>query len=323
MTTQLGSQTILIRAPPDAKVRTAMSNQMPQCPKCGMQNISDARFCERCGTKLSGKVSPTAQSVRPSPEAKPVQAAEPSQPAGYSIPHVEETSEIPLYSIPVKLSDESLRAEGEKAKAALFGLAGKRTLVGKKPEEYVILESMAWADHVYIRVHGVYTSTYVVHRVFPLAVGEETIEVEVEGPNLLIPEKGTLNLRTHLRKTYRQEATTYYDERGEEVQVELPPKSELKHQRTVHEPLTVEHVLKLLDTTLEWAKRHLTANMTKLTAEGATVEKEKLDLSDHEVILVPYCVLTYVDTKTKEKKSLTFDSLTGKLLPSTVAQRHR
>ena len=281
---------------------------MAQCPNCGTQNSSEASFCAKCGTKLLSQVFLMAQPV---------------QPAGNSIPHVEETSDIPLYSFPVKLSDEELRAEGEKAKTALFGLAGKRTLVGKKPEEYVTLESMTWADHVYIRVHGVYTSTYVVHRVFPLAVGEDTIEVEVEGPNILTPEKGTLNLRTHLRKTNRQEATTIYDERGEEVQVKLPPKTALKHLRTVHEPLTVDHVLKLLDTTLEWAKKHLTANMAKLTAEGATVEKEKLDLSDHEVILAPYCVLTYLDTKTREKKSLTFDSLTGKLLPSTVAQRHR
>ena len=279
---------------------------MVQCPKCGAQNASEASFCAKCGTKLPAQVSPTIQ---------------PAQPAAYPIPRVEETSDIPLYSTPVKLSDDKLRTEGEKAKKTLFGLAGKRTLVGKKPEEYVTLESMTWGDHVHIRVHGVYTSTYVVPKIYPLAVGEDTIEVEVEGPYPLTPEKGNLNLRTHLRKTSRQEATTYYDERGEEVQVQLPPKTDLKPQRTVHAPLTLEHVQKLLDTTLEWAKKGLTANMAKLTAEGAIVERENLDLSDHEVILVPYCTLIYHNTKTGERKGLTYDSLSGKLLPSTIGTR--
>ena len=288
-----------------------------------MQNLPDAKFCEKCGAKLSAPVPSIAKAVRPPEAPGPSSAPEPSQPAAGSASRVEETSELPLYSIPVKLSDEGIRAEGEKAKVSLFGLAGKRTLVGKKPEEFIVLESMSWTNQVYVRVHGVYTSTYILERVFPLAVGEDTIEVEVEGPNTVIPEKGTLSLHTHLRKTNRQEATTYYDGRGEEVQVELPPKSELKPQRTVHAPLTIENVQKLLDETLEWAKRHLMANMAKLTAEGARVEKENLDLSDHEVILVPYCVLTYVNGKTNEKRSITYDSLTGKLLPSAVAPRQR
>jgi hypothetical protein len=238
-----------------------------------------------------------------------------------SVPHVEGTPGLPLYSIPVKLSDENIRAEAEKMKASLFGLAGKRTLVGKKPEEYIVLESMSWANRLYIRVHGVYTSTYMVESVFPLAVGEDTVEVEVEGPNTLTVEGGTLNLHTHLRKKSRQEDTTYYDERGEEVQMQLPPKSELKPQRTVHEPLTVEQVQGLLDSTLDWAKRHLTASVAKLAAQGATIEKENLDLSDHEVILVPYCSLVYHNKKTGEKKGLTYDSLTERLLPSTIVTR--
>jgi len=301
-----------------------MSNQLLLCPKCGLRNLSDASFCEKCGTKLSAPVPPTVQMVQavgPVEVRAPVRSPEPSQLVITSTPHIEGTSEIPLYSVSVKLSDENIRAEGEKLKASLFGLAGKRTLVGKKPEEYIALESMTWANQVYIRVHGIYTSTYVVASVFPLAVGGETIEVEVEGPNTLPVTNGTLNLRTRLRKTNRQEATTYYDERGEEVQIQLPPKSELKPQRTVHAPLTVEHVQGLLDTTLGWAKRHLMANMAGLTAGGATIEKENLDLSDHEVILAPYCSLVYHNTKKGERKGLTYDSLSEKLVPSSLVTR--
>lgn len=298
-----------------------MSHQVLLCPRCGIQNLPDARFCEKCGTLLSAPVAQTVQAVGSHEVRAPVRSPEQSQQLTSSTPHVEGTSGLPLYSIPVKLSDENIRAEGEMAKASLFGLAGKRTFVGKRPEEYIVLESISWANQIYVRMHGVYTSTYVVSSVFPLTVGEDTIEVEVAGPTKLTADKGTLILHARLRKTNRQEATSYYDERGEEVQIQLPAKPELKPQRTVHAPLTVEHVQELLDTTMEWAKRHLMASMSRLVAEGATIEQEKLDLSDHEIILVPNCTLVYHNTKTGERKSLTYDSLAGRLLPSSIVSK--
>ena len=77
----------------------------------------------------------------------------------------------------------------------------------------------------------------------------------------------------------------------------------------------------LLETTLDWAKKELQVKIGKLPVGGATIEKENLDLSDHEIIVVPYCSLTYVNSKTGEKKGLTFDSLRGSLIPSLVGPR--
>jgi hypothetical protein len=232
-----------------------------------------------------------------------------------------ESASLPLYSVPVSQSDDAIRSQGEKAKVALFGLVGKRTLIGKKPEEYIALESMVWTDRVYVRVHGIYTSTYTVDVTFPLAVGDETVEVEVAGPNKLVPLKGTLELPTRLRKILRSERTSCYDETAEEVQVQLPPKAGLTAQRAVRPPLTPEGVQKLLDTTLVWAKKALRADTQKLQAEGARIEKEGVDFLDYEVILVPYCFLTYVNSKTGERKGLTFDSLRAALLASAVVAR--
>jgi len=63
------------------------------------------------------------------------------------------------------------------------------------------------------------------------------------------------------------------------------------------------------------------ANMAGLTTGSTTIEKENLDLSDHEVILAPHCSLVYHNTKTGERKGLTYDSLTERLLPSSLVPR--
>ena len=108
-----------------------------------------------------------------------------------SVPQTTAPTSLPLFTVPVNITEDDIRSQGEAAKVSLFGLVGKRTLIGKKPEEYIMLESMVWTDKVYVRVHGVYSSTYVVDAVYPLDVGEDTIEVEVAGPNKLAPQKGT------------------------------------------------------------------------------------------------------------------------------------
>ena len=228
-----------------------------------------------------------------------------------------------LYSVDVSDTDESLRAKADKEKVALFGLAGKRTLVGTKPESYIVLESMQWTDRVYVRIHGIYSSKYVMDSSFPIAVGEETIEVEYGETSKASPEKGTLSLPLRLRKVFRKETTDVYDERGEVVPVQLPATSSLKPLRTVHPPLTIQHVESLLDATLQWSRKGLTGSMSKIVAKGAKIENEDINVSDHEVILAPYCVLTFHNSKTGERKSLTFDSLAGGLVPAAGAPGRR
>ena len=290
-----------------------MGARATSCRKCGATNIPDATFCEICGAKLEPAPVPSRQP----PAAAVVQVVER---APQDSQQIAAGTSMPLYSVQVRSTDDAIRAMGEGNKLALFGLVGKRTLIGKKPEEYVVLESMTWGDRVYVRVHGVYTATYTVDVTYPLTVGEETVEVEVAGPNRLAPVKGTLELPARLRKFLRIERTSTYDDRAEEVQVQLPPKSDLKMLRTARPPLTNDGAQKLLDTTLEWARRIMRASATKAMARGAKVEKEELDLSDHEVILVPYCVLTYLNSKSGERKSLTFDSLGGVLLPAAFVR---
>ena len=289
--------------------------QFLACPNCGSENKTNAKFCGRCGAKLRlpGSTPVTPVPVTPVP-VTPVPVTPVVSPPSPS-------ASIPLFTVPVRLTEDGIRSQGEAAKVALFRLTGKRTLVGKKPEQYIVLESMVWTNRVYVRVHGVYSSTYVVDAVFPLSVGEETVEVEIPGLDKRAPEKGTLKLAAKLRKTNRTESTAYYDERIEEVQVQLPPRTGLQPLRTVRPPLTVEDLQKVLATTLDWAKKDLQARIGKPQVSDAIIEKEDLDLSDHEIILVPYCVLTYVNSKTGEKHTLTFDSLTGSLAPSPVATK--
>jgi len=284
--------------------------QSPTCPNCGSENKANAKFCGRCGAKLGiqGSTPIAPATVSPAPVTP-------------AVSHLSPSASFPLYSVPVRLTEDGIKSQGETAKVGLFELIGKRTLVGKKPEQFIALESMVWTNRVYVRVHGVYSSTYVVNEVFPLPVGDETIEVEVVGLSKITPKKGTFKLATKLRKTNSAESTVYYDERMEEVQVQLPSKADLQPVRTVRPPLTVEGLQEVLATTLDWAKKDLQAKLGKLPVEDAVIEKEGLDLSEHEIILVPYCILTYVNSKTGEKRTLTFDSLTGSLVPSPVATK--
>jgi hypothetical protein len=268
------------------KQQASPSPQSLACPNCGTTNLADAKFCERCGTKLG---------TQPKPPIPP------------TIPSL--SVSLPLFAVPPKLTEDSIRSQGEATKVGLFGLTGKRTIIGKKPEEYIVLESMDWANRVYVRVHGVYTSRYLVDVYFPLTVGEDTIEVEVPGANRMAPVKGTLKLAAKLRKVSRTESTFYYDERVEEVQIQLPPKTELQPLRTVQPPLRVDDLQKLLLTTLDWAKKGMQIKMGKPQGNDAVIEEENLDLSDHEVILVPYCTLTFFNSKTGERKKLVYDSL--------------
>jgi len=226
---------------------------------------------------------------------------------------------FPIFTIPVQ-SDDAVRSLGEKAKVDLFGLVGKRTLVGKKPEEYIALDSIVWKNKVYVRVRGIYSSTYFIDAVFPLKVGERTVEVEFSKDFKISAENGTASLKARLRNSIRIENVSYFDDRAEEVQIELPPKKELKRLRTVHSPLTVDGVQKLLDASLEWAKKNLRSQLDKVVAAKTTVEGEGFDVSDHEVILVPFCTLTYLNAKTSEKKGLVYDSLNQTMRPSSVAQ---
>jgi len=258
------------------------------CPTCSTANVAEAKFCERCGTKLGSQpntsTSPSTQQTAPS-------------------------ASLPLFSVPVRLTEDAIRSQGEAAKVGLFGLVGKRTIIGQKPEQYIVLESMEWANRVYVRVHGVYTSRYLVDAYFPLNVGEDTIEVEVTGANKLAPVKGTLKLPAKLRKVSKSESTACYDERVEEVQIQLPPKAALKPLRTVQPPLRVDGLQTLLLTTLDWAKKGMQIKIGKPQATDAVIEEENLDLSDHEVILVPYCTLTFVNSKTGERRRIVYDSL--------------
>ncbi len=261
-------------------------------------------------------VSGLAQTVSGTVQTPSMVSSETMAPSG--IPPLAPSGALPLFAVPVKLSDDTLRAQGEAAKVGLFGLVGKRTLIGKKPEQYIALESMAWANRTYVRVHGVYASTYTVDAVFPFAVGDETIEVEVSGVNKFTPDKGTLKLAAKLRKVNRKEGTVYYDERVEEVQIQLPPKADLQPLRTVQPPLKVEDLQKLLMTTLDWAKKGFQIRIGQPVANAAVIEEENLDLSDHEIILAPYCTLVYLNSKNGERRSLTFDPLRGALSPSQV-----
>ena len=245
-------------------------------------------FCEKCGTKL---------------------AAKPGAPVAYTTRPVTSLPSLPLFSVPVRLNEGSIRSQGDATKVSLFALVGKRTIVGKKPEQYIVLESMEWTNRIYVRVHGVYTSRYLVDAYFPLTVGEDTIEVEVPGANRLAPVKGTLKLAAKLRKVGRGESTVCYDERAEEVQIQLPPKADLQSLRTVQPPLRVDDLQRLLLTTLDWAKKEMQTKIGKPQASHMVVEEENLDLSDHEVILVPYCTLTYINSKTGERRKLVYDSL--------------
>ena len=263
-------------------------NQSLTCPNCRNVNPAGSMFCEKCGTKL---------------------AAKPSTPVASTIPPVTSFPSLPLFTVPVRLTEDSIRSLGEATKVGLFGLVGKRTIIGQKPEQYIVLESMDWANRVYVRVHGVYTSRYLVDAYFPLTVGEDTIEVEVPGANRLAPVKGTLKLAAKLRKVGRTESTVYYDERAEEVQIQLPPKTDLRPLRTVQPPLRVDDLQKLLLTTLDWAKKGMQIKIGKPQASQIVMEEENLDLSDHEVILVPYCTLTYINSKTGERRKLVYDSL--------------
>ncbi len=272
-----------------------MATQSVICPSCGTANLAGAKFCKRCGTATGAQVTrPISPSVLP-----PAQSAS-----------------LPLFAVPTKITEDNIRSQGEASKVHLFGLVGKRTLIGKKPQEYVVLESMVWANRVYVRVHGIYTSRYIVDAIFPLTVGEETIEVEVAGANKFAPENGTLKLAARLRRVTRKESTVYYDNRIEEVQIQLPPKAELQPLRTAQPPLTVEGLQNVLMTTLNWAKKGLQIRIGQRPAVDAVMEEENLDLSDHEIILVPYCTLTYVNSKTGERRSLVFDALRNSL--STV-----
>jgi len=253
------------------------------------------------------------------PESRVAQQPVHGAPTSPTLEPVWGTVSFPLFSVQSSLSEDEIRAQGEKGKLALFGLVGKRTILGPKPETFIVMESFAWVDRVYVRVHGVYSATYVVDRVFPLAVGEDTAEVEVEGSSKLTAERGNLNLRARLRKLSRGEAVSYYDARAEEVGIKLPPRSQLRPLRSVHPPLTVGGVQEVLDAALDWAEKGLRARMAGSLAEGAVVERESIDVSDHEVILAPYAVLTYLNTKSGERRSLTYDSLTNTLVPSTAS----
>ena len=277
-----------IAAGPNAQQGVDSGDQSLTCPNCRSVNPAGSMFCEKCGTKL---------------------AAKPSAPVASTVPPVASFPSLPIFTVPVRLTEDSIRSQGEATKVGLFGLVGKRTIIGQKPEQYIVLESMDWANRVYVRVHGVYTSRYLVDAYFPLTVGEDTIEVEVPGANRLAPVKGTLKLTAKLRKVGRGESTVYYDERAEEVQIQLPPKADLQPLRTVQPPLRVDDLQKLLLTTLDWAKKGMQIKIGKPQVNHMVIEEENLDLSDHEVILVPYCTLTYINSKTGERRKMVYDSL--------------
>lgn len=286
------------------------------CPQCGTPNLPAAKFCEKCGSQLFADAVPATIAAAPisRPPKQPAKAAKMPEPVAQPLAA---TASVPLFKVPLPKSEDEIRARADMSKVWLFGLAGKRTLIGQKPEEYIVLESLVWTDRVYVRVHAVYSATFVVDRVFPLSVGEDTLEVEVEGPNRLPVEKGALNLRAKLRKFNNGEVTYHYDARAEQVSIQLPQRAQLQPLRTVHPPLTLGGVQELLETVLDWAEKGVRANMVQAMTQGGVVEKDSVDLSDHEVILAPYCVLTYHNTKTGERKSVTYDPLVGKLVPGT------
>ncbi len=286
------------------------------CPNCGTPNPQLAKFCEKCGAKLSaGALAPTVALAPPIHQPQRAKTAPAPEPV---MQPLAATASIPLFAVPLDKTQDEIMGRAEMSKVWLFGLAGKRTLLGQKPEEYIVLESTQWTDRAYVRVHGVYSVTFVVDRVYPLTVGDDTIEIEVEGSNRIPAEKGALNLRARLRKFNRGEVTYYYDSRGEQVNIQLPPRAQLRPLRTVHPPLTLGSVQELLDTVLDWAEKGVRASMAKAMAEGGVVEKDSVDLSDHEVILVPYGVLSFHNTKTGVRRTMTYDPLVGKLAPGAA-----
>lgn len=297
----------IVKAAPAPAVRPAPDRASNVCPNCGSANSAGAKFCSSCGGKLSVLVTP--------PQAeRAVQPAAPSPVPKTAPPPLVVTASIPLFAVPVDKSEESIRVMAGAAKVRLFGLEGKRTYVGKKPEEYIKLESADWVERVYVRVHSVYSFTFAVDRVYPLAVGKNTVEAEIEGPGKLPVEGGALNLRVKLRDVVKGDNTTYFDSSGEEVSIQLPPKAQLKPLRTVHPPLTPQSVETLLDTVLKWEEKRVKERLGEALAQGGVKEREDVDLSDHEVVVAPYFVLAYQDTKTGERRRMSYDPLQGKLM---------
>lgn len=70
--------------------------------------------------------------------------------------------------MPLRHTEDSAKTLGEANKLNLFGLASKRVLFGKKPEEYIVLQSLVRKERTYVRIHGIYSAEYLVAKTFPL-----------------------------------------------------------------------------------------------------------------------------------------------------------
>ncbi len=254
------------------------------CSSCGSQ-VKAGKFCEHCGAPLVENGA-TVQT---------------------------QASKLPLYTIPVGLTEEAAKSLGEASKVGLFGLASKRPLFGKKPEEYIVHKNTARNEKVFVRIHGVYSAEYTVSKTFSLDVGQDAVNVEVAGVGGFAPKAGAVEVAAKIRKAYRNEAVVVFNEKADEVNIQLPNPNTLEPCRTLSQALNNSDVKRLLDTTLTLAQKVLEFRIQKAPSTIGKIETENLDLSDNQIILAPYYVLTYENTKTGETKTLTVDAVKGTL----------
>lgn len=254
------------------------------CSSCGSQ-VKAGRFCEHCGAPLAENGA-TVQT---------------------------QASQLPLYTIPVGCTEEAAKSLGEASKVALFGLTSKRPLFGKKPEEYIVHKNTARNEKIYVRIHGVYSAEYTVSKTFSLDVGQDAVKVEVAGVDGFAPKAGAVEVAAKIRKAYRNEAVVVFNEKADEVNIQLPNPNTLEPCRTIPQALNNSDIKRLLDTTLTLAQKVLEFRIQKAPSTIGKIETENLDLSDNQIVLSPYYVLTYENTKTGETKTLTIDAVKGTL----------